>query len=453
MATKTPNGRGDRLQVFRGTFIHSTDTSPLESLDAYIVGVNELGKIMFIDTADKDEELSVKWRFKRETIRVLQPRQEFFIPGLVDTHIHASQYPKMGSCLDLPLLQWLIKYTFPVEARFKDLKFAEDMYTKVVKRTLRNGTTTACYFATIHTDSSLKLCDVIDKFGQRAFVGKVCMDINDIYTEYKETTNESVKETERFVAELAKRKYPLVRPIVTPRFVPSCTSELLKQLGSFANANDLHIQSHISEARPEIDVVNNMFLNCKNYSDVYDVHGLLNDKTIMAHGVYLSDEELELFQKKGAGIAHCPNSNTSLCSGLMNVRNALNHKVNVGLGTDVSGGYSPSVLDAVRRAIDVSNILSLNTPGYEKLSYKEVFRLATLGGSKALGLDKLIGNFEVGKDFDAVLINTSVPNSPFEVFPEDTLMDIFQKFLFLGDDRNISEVYVAGKQVFPFAKS
>ncbi|XP_072904646.1 guanine deaminase [Hemitrygon akajei] len=453
MATKTPEDRGDCLQVFRGTFIHSTDTSPVESLDAYVVGVNELGKIIFIDTADKEEELSAKWHFKRDTVRVLRPRQEFFIPGLVDTHIHAPQYPNMGCCLDLQLLQWLVKYTFPTETKFKDLKFAEDVYTKVVKRTLRNGTTTACYFATIHTDSSLKLCDIIDKFGQRAFVGKVCMDVNDIYTEYKEATEESVKETERFVAELAKLKYPLVRPIVTPRFALSCSSELLKQMGTFAKANNLNIQSHISETRPEINAMRKIFPNCKNYSEVYDAHGLLNNKTIMAHGVYLSDEELELFQKKGAGIAHCPNSNISLCSGLMDVRRALNHKVNVGLGTDVSGGYSPSILDAVRKAIETSKILSFNSSDYEKLSYEEAFRLATLGGSKALGLDKLTGNFEVGKDFDAVLINISIPSSPFEVSPEDTLMDIFQKFLFLGDDRNMSEVYVAGKRVFPFPRA
>lgn len=159
-----------------------------------------------------------------------------------------------------------------------------------------------------------------------------------------------------------------------------------------------------------------MFPKCKNYSDVYDVHGLLNDKTIMAHGVYLSDEELELFQRKGA---------------------------------DVSGGYSPSILDAVRRATDVSNILSLNTADYQKLSHEEVFRLATLGGSKALGLEKVTGNFEVGKDFDAVLVNTGVPGAPFDVFHEDTLQAIFQKFLFLGDDRNMTEIYVAGKQVLP----
>ncbi|XP_078070147.1 guanine deaminase [Mustelus asterias] len=454
MASNThPCPQGDSLRVFKGTFIHSTDTDPVKTLDPSILGVNGMGKIVFIETVDKEKELAQKWHFRKEDIRELQPRKEFFIPGLIDTHIHAPQYPNMGSCLDLPLLDWLTKYTFPIEAKFGDLKFAEETYTKVVKRTLSNGTTTACYFATIHTDSTLKLCDVVNELGQRAFVGKVCMDLNAVFPVYKELLGESVSETARFVAELTGRKYPLVKPIVTPRFGLSCSPELLQQLGSFANSNNLHIQSHISESSKEVEAIKKSFPTYKNYSEVYNKHSLLTDKTIMAHGVYLSDDELELFQRKGVAISHCPNSNTALCSGLFDARNALNHKVKIGLGTDVSGGYSPSVLNAMRSAIDVTKILSLKSSNYEKLSCQEVFRLATLGGSQALGLGKVIGNFEVGKDFDAVLVKTNVPNSPFEVFPDDSQQDIFEKFLYLGDDRNMVEVYVAGKKVKPFAGS
>uniref|UniRef100_V9KM42 Guanine deaminase n=1 Tax=Callorhinchus milii TaxID=7868 RepID=V9KM42_CALMI len=441
------------LQVFTGTFVHSTQVSPVQILNDHILGVDKNGKIVFFEASDKEEKLSETWHFNKKDIRVLQPMKEFFIPGLVDTHIHASQYSNIGTGLDLTLLPWLTKYTFPVEAKYKDLKFAEDIYTKVVERTLKNGTTTACYFATIHTDASLKLCDIVDNYGQRALVGKVCMDINDTFHKYKEETSHSLEETQRFVTELAKRKYPRVKPIVTPRFAASCSSELLKQLGLFAKHNNLHIQSHISETRPELEITKRLFEKYENYTDVYYQHNLLTDKTVMAHGVYLSDEELKVFHREGAAISHCPNSNISLCSGLLDMRNVLKHQVKVGLGTDVSGGYSASMLDAIRRAIDTTKILSVQSPGYEKLSYKEIFRIATLGGSQALGLDKLIGNFEVGKEFDALLINVDVPNSAFEMFPGETNEDIFQKFLLLGDDRNIEEVYVAGKQVVPFLES
>uniref|UniRef100_A0A8D0KH61 Guanine deaminase n=1 Tax=Salvator merianae TaxID=96440 RepID=A0A8D0KH61_SALMN len=335
---------------------------------------------------------------------------QFFMPGLVDTHIHAPQYSYAGTRVDLPLLQWLEKYTYPTENRFKDNDFAREVYTRAVRRTLKNGVTTACYFATIHTDASLLLADIIDKFGQRAFVGKVSMDINESLPEYKETTTESIKETERYF--------------------------------------------HISETTGEIELVKNMFPTCKDYAELYDKHMLLTNKTIMAHGCYLSDEELELFNLKGASIAHCPNSNVSLCSGLLNAKKVLKHNVKLGLGTDVAGGYSTSMLDAIRKAIMLSNVLEICKENQTGFSLKEVFQLATLGGSQALGLDNVTGNFEVGKEFDALLINTKASDSPFDLFPSDTV-EVVISFLFVisGDDRNIEEVYVAGKLVVPFSSS
>lgn len=407
---------------------------------------------MFLEKADQQEQLAKKWGFKASDIRELS-NHEFFMPGMVDTHIHAPQYSFAGSRVDLPLLDWLNTYTFPTEVKYKDNDFAEEVYTRVVRRTLKNGTTTACYFATIHTAASLLLAEIIDKFGQRAFVGKVCMDLNEFVPEYKEDTDESVKETERFVRELLEKKYQRVQPIVSPRFGPSCTEELLRRLGDLAKARDIHVQSHISENDGEIELVAQMFPNYKHYTDLYDKNKLLTSKTVMAHGCHLSDEELKLFNLRGAAIAHCPNSNFSLCSGILNVQNVLKHNVKVGLGTDVAGGYSASMLDAIRRSMSASNTLKFNKVNETGLTLKEAFRLATLGGSEVLGLDDVIGNFEVGKEFDALLINPKASDSPFDLFAADTSEDIIQKFLYLGDDRNISEVYVAGKQVVPFSSS
>uniref|UniRef100_A0A8C6UX48 Guanine deaminase n=1 Tax=Neogobius melanostomus TaxID=47308 RepID=A0A8C6UX48_9GOBI len=358
-------------------------------------------------------------------------QHEFFMPGLVDTHIHASQYSYAGTALNMPLLQWLNTYTFPVESQFKDLDFACKVYKQVVKRTLRNGTTTACYFATIHTDASLLLGQIAHDFGQRALVGKVCMDINNSVKHYKETCQESQEETYRFIAELLNKKYPLVKPVITPRFALSCTGTLLGQLGAIAKNNNLHIQSHISENPEEVRLVKQLFPDSETYTDVYHKYNLLTDKTVMAHGCYLSDEELALFKETGASLSHCPNSNISLCSGVLNVRNVLKHNVKLGLGTDVAGGYSASVLDAVRRALDSSKFLAIQDPDLDPLTFEETFRLATLGGSQALSLDDQTGNFEVGKDFDALRVNTCVA----------------------GDDRNIVEVFVAGRRVVPFTDS
>uniref|UniRef100_A0A8D2G332 Guanine deaminase n=1 Tax=Theropithecus gelada TaxID=9565 RepID=A0A8D2G332_THEGE len=339
---------------------------------------------MFLEEASQQEKLAQEWCFKPCEIRELS-HHEFFMPGLVDTHIHASQYSFSGSNVDLPFLEWLTKYTFPAEHRFQNIDFAEEVYTRVVRRTLKNGTTTACYFGTLHTDSSLLLAEIT------------------------------------FVSEMLQKN------------------------------------SHISETRDEVEAVKNLHPNYKNYTDVYDKNNLLTTKTVMAHGCYLSAEELNVFHERGASIAHCPNSNLSLSSGFLNVLEVLKHEVKIGLGTDVAGGYSYSMLDAIRRAVMVSNILLINKVNEKSLTLKEVFRLATLGGSQALGLDGEIGNFEVGKEFDALLINPKASDSPIDLFYGDFFGDIseavIQKFLYLGDDRNIEEVYVGGKQVVPFSSS
>ncbi|XP_062497419.1 guanine deaminase isoform X3 [Pezoporus occidentalis] len=373
-------------------------------------------QIVFLEQTDQQQQLARKWGFKMSDIRELS-NHEFFMPGMVDTHIHAPQYSFAGTRVDLPLLQWLTTYTFPTEAKYKDSDFAEEVYTRVVRRTLKNGTTTACYFATIYTDTSLLLAEIIDKFGQRAFVGKVCMDMNDSVPQYKETTEDSVQETERFVKELLEKK------------------------------------SHISENEEELKLVENMFPAYQNYTELYDKNKLLTSKTVMAHACYLSEEELKLFSLRGAAISHCPNSNFSLRSGVLNVQKVLKNNVKLGLGTDVAGGYSASMLDAIRKTMMASNSLQINKVNETGLTLEEAFQLATLGGSQVLGLDDVIGNFEVGKEFDALLINTKASDSPFDLFSADNFEDTLQKFLYLGDDRNISEVYVAGRQVVPFSSS
>lgn len=318
--------------VFSGTFVHSTPRAAVEILQNCVLGVDDKGKISFIEKHQDVVSLSETWGFETSDIKQLG-QYEFLMPGMVDTHIHASQYSYTGTALDLPLLEWLNTYTFPVEAKYKDLDFANNVYTKVVRRTLKNGTTTACYFATIHTDASLLLGELADKFGQRALVGKVCMDCNSAVPQYKESPSECKEETNRFIKELLKKEYPNVKPVVTPRFALSCSSSLLSELGEIANNNKLHIQSHISENKEEVELVKTLFPDCESYTDVYLKHNLLTDRTVMAHGCYLTDEELEIFRETGSAISHCANSNISICSGMLNVRNILNHKVKLGLGT------------------------------------------------------------------------------------------------------------------------
>ncbi|KAK3094563.1 hypothetical protein FSP39_003454 [Pinctada imbricata] len=432
--------------VICGNFVHATNTEYMIVKEGYCIGVKE-GKILFFEPKDRLEECIKNHQLEACEIIRLNPFQ-FLMPGMIDTHIHASQYPNAGKGLDLGLLEWLNKYTFPTESRFKDSQLASDVYSKVVSNTLRNGTTTACYFATIHTDSSSLLCDQVAKHGQRALVGKVNMDQNspDFYVE---KSDDSLAETKRFVEDVLKRKNPRVQPVITPRFAPSCTVGLMQELGKLAKENNLHIQTHISETLDECEWVKALFPEAKDYVDIYDQAGLLTSKTVLAHGIYLSGRERKVIKERGSSISHCPNSNLSLRSGLLDVQQVLKDGVRIGLGTDVSGGYSPSLLDGIRTAIHVSNTLAIYNKEYKPITHSEAFMMATLGGAKALAMEDTIGNFEVGKEFDALTVNINAPGSHIDGFDDDGVSDYIQKFLYLGDSRNIEEVYVAGKKVIP----
>lgn len=221
----------------------------------------------------------------------------------------------------------------------------------------------------------------------------------------------------------------------------------MKKLGNLAKEYDLPIQSHLNENKEEISMVKDEFPN-ESYTAVYDKHNLLNGKTYMAHCCYSTEEELNLMLERNSAIAHCPTSNFNIRSGVADIKHCLNKKIKVGLGTDVSGGESPSMLVAIRDCVKASNVISFGkSKGFTALTYEEAFFLATLGGSQVLGLDNKTGNFEVGKDFDALFIDVEVPDSPFDCFNSDDTKDVVQKFLYLGDDRNIRKVYVAGKLV------
>ncbi|PNF20793.1 Guanine deaminase [Cryptotermes secundus] len=431
--------------IIVGPIVHSEEITKLKVFDGgLIAAVN--GKIVAVEETPKNlARIQKKYSVTDGCVYHLDKGQ-FLMPGLIDTHIHAPQYPNAGLGYDMQLLDWLKTYTFPLEKKYSDLSFAAKVYEAIVKRTLANGTTTAVYFATIHVDSTILLAKIVTHQGQRAFIGKVNMNYK-TPEGYGETTKESYQKTEDFIKQIQNMKNNLILPIITPRFALSCDMELMKKLGELASRYNVHIQTHISENQGEVAAVRGLYRDCKNYADVYDKAKLLTDKTVLAHGVYLHDEELELLAARGSSVSHCPNSNTSLKSGLCDVRRLLNAGIKVGLGTDVSGGYSPSILDAIRNTLDVSIHISYGKgSNYAPLTYPEAFYLATLGGARAVALDDTIGNFKVGKDFDALIVNMK-NLGPIDILGEYDTEALVQKFLYTGDDRNISKVYVAGRQV------
>lgn len=442
--------------VYYGTFIHSKSLSELEYLEK-AVGVDENGKIAFM--VNSGEQVPEDWKDAKE---VRARSNQFFFPGFIDTHIHASQYPNTGLFGKTTLLDWLNKYTFPTESSFKSIEKARAVYTRCVRRTLSHGTTTAAYYATIHLDATNLLAQICKDIGQRAFIGRVCMDClgPDYYKD--ESAEQGMKDTLANIDYIRKMDptFDLITPILTPRFAPSCSRESMKALGELAKEQDLPIQTHISENTNEIELVKQLFPESKNYTDVYDTHGLLTSRTILAHCVHISEEELQVIKDRDAKISHCPASNTMLTSGFARVRRMLDKGVDVGLGTDVSGGHSPSILDSARQALGVSRSVSYVESSEEaKLSVEEGLYLATRGGAKVVGLEDRIGGFEVGKDWDAQLVgigyvedgNVDMLDAAWgtvDIFPQTTFwIDKVAKWLFTGDDRNTLKVWVKGKLV------
>lgn len=435
----------NRTFIIVGPIVHSEVKTELSIYDKGLIVVVD-GKIAKVENFETNlSQLQQKYNIPDDFVYRLG-ENEFVIPGFIDTHIHAPQYPNAGLGYDKQLLDWLQTYTFPLEKKYADLNYATKVYEAIVKKTLANGTTTATYFATIHLNSSEVLAELVARIGQRAFIGKVNMNFESPEG-LQETTKESYQRTEDLIKLLQGQKNDLVLPIITPRFALSCDMELMKLLGGLAAKYNVHVQTHISENPGEIEAVANLYPDAKNYADVYDKAGLLTNKTVLAHGVYLKDEELQVLVQRGSSVSHCPNSNTSLKSGLCDVRRLLNAGVKVGLGTDVSGGYSPSILDTIRNALDVSIHVSFGKgEDYKPLTYQEAFYLATLGGAEAVALDDKIGNFKAGKDFDALIINMN-NSGPIDILEKYNTEALIQKFLYNGDDRNISKVFVAGRQV------
>ena len=322
------------------------------------------------------------------------------IPGLSDLHIHAPQYVFMGMHMDEELLEWLEKHTFPAEAAFSDTGFAREAYGSFAEALLKTPTTRLSAFGTIHEDSTLILMDILGKAGFHGYVGKVNMDRNSPDS-LVEDTDVSIASTRSFIERSSA--YSSIRPIITPRFIPSCSDRLLKELGRIASGLSIPIQSHLDENRSEIEWVASLCPWARDYASAYDSFSLLTDRTIMAHCVWMTDDEIDLLKARGTYIAHSPTSNLNLSSGIAPVRHFLDKGLSVGLATDVAGGSSLSLLTVMQDAVKASKMRwRLQDDSAKPLSLSEVFYLASKGGGSFFGS---VGSFEPGFDADIVILD------------------------------------------------
>ena len=362
------------------------------------------------------------------------------IPGFVDTHAHAPQYCNRGLGMDKDLLPWLETYTFPEEAKFSDPDYARLVYGAFVHDLWRNGTTRSILFGTIHKDSTLVLMELLQKAGLSAYVGKVNMDRNS--PEFLiEETKQSLLDTKAWLDGAAQFD-PLVKPIITPRFVPSCTSELMTGLAKLAKEYNVPVQSHLSENHGEIDWVASLHPESSNYTDVYYEHHLMGTvPTVMAHCIHLSDVEMDRMAETQTMVSHCPYSNVNLSSGIAPIRKLFERNIPIGLGSDISGGHIVSMAKVLTEAIGLSKMKWAEVdPNYAPLTLSEAFYMATKGGGQFFGH---VGSFENGCELDALIIDDTSLFDPNERSLEERL----ERWLYVGDDRHIIERYVVGRVV------
>ena len=367
------------------------------------------------------------------------------IPAMNDMHVHAPQYRNQGIAMDLELLPWLQNYTFPEEKKYADAAYAERMYRRFIRDMWRFGTMRSCVFATIHTQSTRLLMNLFREAGMGAMVGKVAMNRN-CPPELIESVEDMVAGNEALIAEfpqyspLTSSLSPLVRPIITPRFVPSCTSEMLQACGDLAAKYQLPVQSHLSENMAEIQWVHTLERESTSYGDAYNRYGLFGQTpTIMAHCVWTAGEELELMKRNRVMVAHCPTSNLNIASGLAPIRTFIEEGVPVGLGSDISGGHDLSIFRMMVYAIQVSKMHYRQNHERAFLTLPEVFWLATKSAGSFFGR---VGSFEPGYEFDAVVIDDHDLNHD-----NYSLLHRLERFIYLGDDRHITHRFCRGQEI------
>lgn len=368
---------------------------------------------------------------------------QMITPGLVDLHVHAPQYAFRGLGMDLELLDWLNTNTFPEEAKYQDLEYARNAYGIFADAMKLSGTTRACIFGTIHNQATELLMDLMEETGMKTMIGKVNMDRNSPDYLCEESAEHSAADTVTWLEETLGN-YENVKPILTPRFIPSCTDELMKRLKAIQEKYELPVQSHLSENQGEIAWVQELCPESKFYGDAYDQFGLFGGKvkTIMAHCVSSTEPEIQLMKERGVYIAHCPESNTNLSSGVAPVRAYLDRGLNIGLGSDVAGGSKESIFYAMAHAIQVSKLRwRLFDETLKPLTVEEAFYLGTMGGGSFFGK---VGSFLEGYEFDALILDDSTIRHPQPL----TLKERLERFIYLSDERHIKGKFVAGKRIF-----
>ena len=419
--------------ILKGNICYSKTPQELQVLEnGYIVCENGVSKGAF-------SAIPEMYR----AFRVVDYGDCVIIPGLCDIHVHAPQFAFRSLGMDMELLEWLNTYTFPEESKYVEIDYANIAYGHFVDALRRGATTRAVVFATLHTPATVMLMEKLERSGLVSFVGKVNMDRNCPDFLRAESADAAYLSTKAWI-ESTKDAYKNTSPILTARFIPTCSDELMKRIKELQIEYGLPVQSHLSESPGEIEWVRKLCPNDATYGGAYDRFGLFGGEgvpTIMAHCVWSEGAEEELIRDNGVYVAHCPQSNINLASGIAPIRRFLKNGIRVGLGSDVAGGCHTSIFRAISDAVQVSKLYwRLVDQSDAPLKVEEAFYLGTAGGGSFFGK---VGSFDEGYEFDAVVIDDSGISSSNPLKVEERLARI----IYLSDDNCIRGKYARGKKI------
>ena len=417
------------ILILHGDIVHAPSFATLRCIEnGYLVAVDGCVEGVYETLPDRFEGLYITDCSNR-----------IITQSFCDMHMHAPQYPLMGLGLDMQLLDWLNAYTYPEEARYADLDYAKRVYEAFARDLINSGTTRAAVYSSIHLDATLELAKCLEKKRVTSFVGKVNMDRN-CPAELCESTEESLERTEEFIERL--KDFKLIKPLITPRFAPVCSPELLNGLGRLAEKHNVPVQTHLSENIAEITWVKELFPDAAGYWHVYERAGLMRPGSLMAHCIYSGDTERHVMHDNGVWAVHCPCSNMDLSSGIMPVRRFINSDVNVLLGSDISGGaaiFMPRIMEATVR---ISKMNWLATNQSERiLSIVDAFYLATSAGAKRMGYGE---GFAAGDPLHCIVAD----DSRIRIAGEGrTLRERFERMLHRMQPADITAVWSEGVRV------
>ncbi len=432
-------------KFYRSSFLHFVDRKHVYFEDGILVTDNG-----FVVELEQSSEVLKRYSLEITPETLTHYPNRLIIPGMVDLHTHYPQMEMIASHGE-ELLDWLNRYTFPTEQKYHAPAYAQSVSKRFLRELLKNGTTTALVFPTVHKESVSSLFEEASALNMRIISGKVLMDRN-APENLRDSAQTGYSDSIELIHQWHNKKR--LQYAVTPRFAPTSTIEQLQMAGNLRREfPDVFVQTHLSENKKEIDWVKSLFSDYESYLDVYAKNNLIGPKTIFAHCIHLDDNDFKLLAETGSAIAFCPSSNLFLGSGLFKMAQANAHGVKVGLGTDVGAGTSLSMLATMHDAYKVIQMHRACSPElpaeHQALTSLNAFYLATLGGAKALGLDDKIGNFEPGKEADFVVFNAQKGSSQLQWRSEETKSLEEQLFAIqmLGDDRVIEATYLMSELV------